>query len=180
MQLRYVKDFAITLIVIVFLILGIRLYSNHFKVKAVPQESVYTKESVSDTLLSKIKGIEKSIQDRKNFVFTISRDPLRQGNIIKDRLDLEREFMENLRNTFRLSSTSIAENGRKIATIEYRDQNYYAEIGSVIEGRRITDIGLDWIKYYYNGNTYTTQVAPRPLMPDFSLTNDPKLQHGNF
>lgn len=180
MQLRYVKDFAITLIVIIFLVLGVRLYTNYFKIKAVPQQSIYTKESVSDTLLSKIKGIEKSIQDRKNFVFTINRDPLRQGNIIKDRLDLEREFLEGLRNTFRLSSTSIMENGRKIATIEFRDQNYYAEIGDVIEGRRITDIGSDWIRYYFNGSSYTTQVAPRPPMPDFSQISDPKLQHGNF
>ena len=180
MQLRYVKDFAITLIVIIFLVLGIRLYTNYFKAKDVPQQSIHSKESVSDTLLSKIKGIEKSIQDRKTFVFSINRDPLRQGNIIKDRLDLEREFVDNLRNTFRLSSTSITENGNKIATIEYRDQNYYASIGDVVEGRRITEIGTDWIRYYFNGSTYTTQVAPRPPMPDFSTINPSELQSGNF
>ena len=180
MQLRYVKDFAITLIVIIFLVLGVRLYTNYLKAKDIPQQSIHSKESVSDTLLSKIKGIEKSIQDRKNFVFNINRDPLRQGNIIKDKLDLEREFLESLRNTFRLSSTSITETGNKIATIEYRDVNYYATVGDVVEGRRITEIGNDWIRYYYNGSTYTTQVAPRPPMPDFSQVNDPNIRTGNF
>ena len=171
MQLRYVKDFAITLIVIIFLVLGVRLYTNYYKMKTIPSQSIHSKESVSDSLLTKIKGIEKSIQDRKQFVFTINRDPLRQGNIIKDKLDLEREFLESVRNTFRLSSTSILDNGHKFATIEYRDQNYYATIGDVIEGRRITDIGDNWIKYYYGGNVVTTYLAPRPAMPDFDKMN---------
>jgi len=87
--------------------------------------------------------------------------------------------MDNLRNTFRLSSTSITETGNKIATIEYRDQNYYANVGDVIEGRRITEIGSDWIRYYFNGSTYTTQVAPRPVMPDFSQM-DSGMPSGNF
>ncbi|MCB5229611.1 MAG: hypothetical protein GX122_04010 [Candidatus Cloacimonetes bacterium] len=181
MQLRYVKDFAILLIVIIFLILGVRLYTNHHKANRIPAESVYTKESVSDDLITKIKGIESSIQDRKRFVFTINRDPLRQGNIIKDRLDLEREFMERLHNTFRLSSTAILENGKKSATIEFREVNYYAEIGSNIEGRIIRDIGSDWIKYYYNGSVHTTYVQARPPMPDFSQAEtDPRIRHGNF
>lgn len=167
MQLRYVKDFAVTLIVIIFLVLGIRLYTNYYKMRSVPEQSIHSKESVSDSLLFKIKGIEKSIQDRKQFVFTINRDPLRQGNIIKDKLDLEREFLDSVRNTFRLSSTSILEDGTKYATIEYRDQNHYATVGDTVEGRRIVDIGDNWIKYYYGGNTVTANLAPRPPMPDF-------------
>ena len=167
MQLRYLKDLAVTLIVIVFLVLGVRLYTNYYKMKSVPEHSIHSKESVSDSLLIKIKAIENSIQDRKEFVFNITRDPLRQGNIIKDKLDLEREFIESVKNTFRLSSTSILENGKKFATIEYRDQNYYATVGETVEGRRIIDIGDNWIKYYYGGNTVTAYLAPRPPMPDF-------------
>ncbi len=171
MQLRYLKDLAVTLIVIIFLVLGVRLYTNYYKMKNVPEHSIHSKESVSDALLTDIKAIESSIQDRKEFVFTITRDPLRQGNIIKDKLDLEREVLESVRNTFRLSSTSVLENGKKYATIEYRDQNYYATIGDTVEGRRIVDIGENWIKYYYGGNTVTAYLAPRPPMPDFDAMN---------
>ncbi len=168
MQLRYVKDFAIILIVISILVIGGRLLSLNRSVSKVPDKSIYSKESVSDTLLNKIKGIEQSIQERKNFVFSINRDPLRQGNIIKDRFDQEKEFMDMVKNTFRLSSTSVTDDGQKIATIEYQDMNYYARIGDTVEGRRITDIGDNWMRYYYGGSTYTVELSPRPVMPDFS------------
>lgn len=168
MQLRYVKDFAIILIVLAIIALGGRLLSLNRSVKKVPDKSVYSKESVSDSLLNKIKGIEQSIQERKNFVFSINRDPLRQGNIIKDRFDQEKEFMDMVKNTFRLSSTSVTDFGQKIATIEYQDMNYYARVGDVVEGRKIVDIGDNWMRYYYGGSTYTVELAPRPNMPDFS------------
>lgn len=172
MQLRYVKDFAIILIVIIFLVLGVRLFTVNTVINKIPDKSIHTKESVSDTLLNKIKGIEQSIQERKNFVFTTTRDPLRQGNIIKDKFDLEKEFMDMVRNTFRLSGTSISEDGKKIATIDYLGVTYYAQIGDTIEGRRIVDIGEKWMRYFYGGSTVTVDLAPIPPMPDFSNTGN--------
>lgn len=168
MQLRYVKDFAIALIVIMLLAFAIRLYSVYYQVEAVPDKSIHSKESVSDTLLNKIKGIETSIQERKNFVFTTTRDPLRQGNIIKDKMDLEKEFEDMVRNTFRLSTTAIDANGNKIAYIEYQDAIHAARIGDTVEGRRILDIGEKTLRYFYAGNTYTIDLKSRPAMPDFS------------
>ncbi|MDP2172934.1 MAG: hypothetical protein Q8J62_04090 [Candidatus Cloacimonadaceae bacterium] len=168
MQLRYVKDFAIALIVIMLLAFGIRLYTVYFQVTAIPDKSIHSKESVSDTLLNKIKGIETSIQERKNFVFSNTRDPLRQGNIIKDKMDLEKEFDDMIRNTFRLSTTAIDENGNKIAYIEYQGAIHAARIGETIQGRRIVDIGEKTIRYFYAGNTYSTELASRPPMPDFN------------
>lgn len=168
MQLRYVKDFAIALIVIILLAFGIRLYTVYYQVEAIPDKSIHSKESVSDTLLNKIKGIETSIQERKNFVFSTTRDPLRQGNIIKDKMDLEKEFEDMVRNMFRLSTTAIDENGNKIAYIEYQNAIHAAKVGDTVEGRRIVDIGERTMRYFYAGNTYTVELTARPPMPDFS------------
>ena len=66
MQLRYLKDLAVTLIVIIFLVLGVRLYTNYFKMKSVPDQSVHSKESVSDSLLTKIKAIETPSKTVRN------------------------------------------------------------------------------------------------------------------
>ena len=165
MQYRFVKDFAIALIFITILILGVQLGMAQKKVIEIPETSIYTKETVSDTLMSQIKTIENSIQDRKMFAFTVTRDPLRQGNIIKDRVDLEKEHAERVRNTFRLSTTAIDENGNRIAYIEYLGRIHAAMIGDVIEGRRITSIEDRTIRYTLGNQTYTLQISARPAMP---------------
>jgi len=165
MQLRFVKDLAIALIVILLFAMALRLLAIDRQWSKVPVKSIHTSESVSDTLLSKIKRIENSIQDRKMFVFSSNRDPLRQGNIIKDKADRENEFKEMLLNTFRLATTARDEYGNKIAYIEYQDRIHGGRVGDVIEGRRITSIGESTITYYYGGQSYTTRVQPRPERP---------------
>ncbi len=165
MQLRFVKDLAIALIVILLFAMALRLFAIERSWSKIPVKSVHTKESVSDTLLNKIKTIENSIQDRKMFVFGSNRDPLRQGNIIKDKADRESEFLEQLRNTFRLATVARDEHGNRIAYIEYRDKIHEARVGQVVEGRKILDIGSSTIRYSYNGITSTTELAPRPERP---------------
>jgi hypothetical protein len=165
MQLRFIKDLAIALIVILLFAMAVHLVAMHRSWKQIPEKSVYTKESVSDTLLNKIKSIENSIQDRKMFVFSSNRDPLRQGNIIKDKVDREKEFEEMVKNTFRLATTASDENGNRIAYIEYRGVLHEARVGQTIEGRRILDISEKSIRYSYNGIVSTTELAPRPAKP---------------
>jgi len=131
----------------------------------IPEKSVHTKESVSDTLLNKIKTIENSIQDRKMFVFISDRDPLRQGNIIKDKVDRDKEFEEMVKNTFRLILTASDEHGNRIAFIEFRGMLHEARVGQTVEGRKILDIQDKSIKYSLNGIVYTTELAPRPAKP---------------
>lgn len=165
MQLRFIKDLAIALIVIFLFALAVRLVALHRSWGLIPEKSVHTQESVSDTLLNKIKTIENSIQDRKMFVFGSNRDPLRQGNIIKDKVDREKEFEDMVKNTFRLATTARDENGNKIAFIEYRNVLHEARVGQVIEGRKILQIEDKSIRYSYNGIVSTTELAPRPAKP---------------
>lgn len=164
MQFRFVKDLAIALIFIALFVLAIRLYANHLTGNKIPAKSIYTKESVSDTLLNRIKTIENSIQDRKMFTFNSTRDPLRQGNIIKDKVDREKEFADMVRNTFRLSTTALDEYGNKIAYVEFMDKIYGGRVGDVIEGRRITNISDNTMTYYYGGVYSTITVQPRPQL----------------
>ncbi len=168
MQFRYVKDFAIALLFITLLACAIRLVTYNAKAASVPNQSKYTNESVSDTLRAKIMSIESSILERKNTVFTVAYDPLRQGNIIKDRFDLAKEFENALRNTFRPTGTYIAEEtGKRLVTVEFQDKIYTAGVGEVIEGRRITWINEQNVGIYYGG-PQTLSIQARPQMPDFS------------
>ncbi|HNU53920.1 MAG TPA: hypothetical protein PLI58_03380 [Candidatus Syntrophosphaera sp.] len=168
MQFRYLKDLAIALLFISLLAFAIRLVTYNSKSTKVPDQSKYTNESVSDTLRNRIMSIEKSILERKNTVFTVAHDPLRQGNIIKDRFDLAKEFESALRNTFRPTGTYIdEETGKRLVTVEYQDKIYTGGVGDVIEGRRITWINEQNVGIYYGG-PQTLSIQPRPQMPDFS------------
>ncbi|MFW5628722.1 MAG: hypothetical protein ACOCG6_05775 [Candidatus Cloacimonadaceae bacterium] len=166
MQTRFVKDLAIGLVVIVLLVLvGYLVVINRDLVK-IPTNSVYSRESVSDSLMSQIRNIENSIQDRKVFVFTTKKDPLRQGNIIKDRADRVQEYEEMLRNLFRLATVAIDEHGNKIAYIEYQDALHAAREGETVAGRKIIEIKDSSIRYTFGGSTLTANLMPRPEMPD--------------
>ncbi len=168
MQARFVKDFAIALIVILLVAYAVRLYTVNHKTRVVPEQSKHTEKAVSDTLLGIIKSIETSIQDRKNFVFSNIRDPLRQGNIIKDRFDLEKEYAEMIRNTFRPTGTYIdQETGKRMVNIDYLGRIYTGGVNDVIEGRRITWIDEQNIGIYYGG-PHTLAVQRIPPKPDFS------------
>ncbi|MFO8145031.1 MAG: hypothetical protein R6T89_04830 [Candidatus Syntrophosphaera sp.] len=174
MQLRFIKDFAIGLIVILLLAYAIRLYTMNAQEDKIPEQSRYTDESVTDTLRARIMTIESSIADRQNFVFSINHDPLRQGNIIKDRFDMAKEFEEMVRNTFRPTGTYIdEETGDKLVTVEFQEKIYTGRVGEVIAGRRITWIEDDSIGIYYGG-PQTLAVKPRPDMPDFTQEEQQK------
>ncbi|MCB5277967.1 MAG: hypothetical protein PHY41_02390 [Candidatus Cloacimonetes bacterium] len=164
MQTRFVKDLAIALIVILLGFLAVRLILTNQKVATIPEHSVYSRESVSDTLMSRIRTIESSIQDRKMFAFSSSKDPLRQGNIIKDKADRIKEQEEMIRNMFRLALTAEDNLGNKIAYIDYQDVNHEARVGDIVAGRRIIEISDTHIRYSMGGNTYTANLMPRPVV----------------
>lgn len=167
MEFRFVKDLAIALIVIILGAFALKLSIIYNKTtdKKVPKNSIYNELSVSDTLMQKIRMIESSIQDRKMFTFTITRDPLKQDVVVKGKEDIEQEYEDMVKNMFRLASTSISQSGRKLAVIEYQDNKYYAEVGDIISGRRIVEIGSGYIKYNINGAVIVATAQPIPPKP---------------
>jgi len=144
--------------------------------KKIRDKSIHTNESVSDTLKSRVVAIESSILDRQSFMFNIDKDPLRQGNIIKDRFDLTKEWLEALRNTFRPTGTYIDQStGRRLVTVEYQDKILSGGVGDIIEGRRITWISEKQVGVYFGG-PLTLEIQPRPVMPDFSVETQRQTQ----
>ena len=174
MQFRFVKDLAIALVVILLGVLVVRLVVINQRVSVIPETSIHIQESVTDTLMTRIRTIESSIQDRKMFVFNARKDPLRQGNIIKDNVDRLKEFEDMVRNTFRLATTAIDEYGNKIAYVEYLDKLYEARVGEVVAGRKILEINDKNIRYSMGGQSYTANLMPRPVLKD----EDPYLKAG--
>jgi len=173
MQHRFIKDFAIALIFIITLVLGIRIYTFHFQIKKISDNSIYAEEQVSQDLLERIKKIENSIEDRKMFAFTVSRDPLREGNIIKDKADRMKEYEDMVRNTFRLASVT-----NDYAIFEYQGATHVAKVGDSIEGRRIIsiDVANDSVTYSVGGNTMTVRRSAIPPLPK----DDENALSGNY
>jgi len=155
MQLRFVKDLAVGLIIIFLLAYVIRLATVNEKNKQIRAKSIYTNESVSDTLKTRIMAIESSIQDRQNFVFAISKDPLRQGNIIKDRFDRTKEWLEMLRNTFRATGDDAGKalmSMKDLALSEALPQLRQAGVHSLkIEGRKKSPLYVAAVTALYRG-----------------------------
>ncbi len=139
----------------------------------VPTRSKYTSESVSDTLRTRIRSVERSILERQNTQFTAPLDPLRQGNRIKGRFEGIRAFEDSLRNTFLPISTQRDERtGETLAVVEFQDQTYTAREGDVIAGRRIIRITDQELQIYYQG-LQIISVQPRPQIPQHLLEDLP-------
>ncbi|MBN1327674.1 MAG: hypothetical protein JW996_06965 [Candidatus Cloacimonetes bacterium] len=165
MEDKYLKDFVIALIVIVVLAFGIKDYYIMQKVKTVPKESKYQVLTLSDELLTRIQNIENSIQDRKEFTFTVQKDPLEQNLIVRTKKDLEKQWREEVESMVRLQSTVIMENGDKIASIAYQGENNYYRVGDTFVFGIITDIKEGEILYNYKGRYGVLKVTKLPEKP---------------
>jgi hypothetical protein len=130
--------------------------------------------ALSDQLLQKIQKIDSSIQDRKNFVFTVVKDPLEQNLIVKTQKDLEQQWREEVERMVRLAMTIIPLEGEKEAAIEYNGQTKLYKIGDKFdlgEGfakgaqGEITDIRAGEISYTINGKSMDMHLKPIPPKP---------------
>lgn len=165
MEAKHLKDFVIALVVLSAFFLGLRLYSLNHKISKIPDVSRYQKIALSDELLHQIQEIEESIQDRKTFVFTVTKDPLEQNLIVRTQRDLEKQWREEVANMVRLESTIIPNQGEKMASIAYMGKSRVYRIGDVFIKGRIEDIKLGEIVYSYEGMKKTLTVEKIPPKP---------------
>lgn len=184
MEEKYLKDFIIILVVILLLAFGVKTSSLYKKVINVPAESEYKKMALSDELMQKIQQIDSSIQDRKDFVFTVDKDPLEQNLIVKTQQDLEKQWREEVENMVRLEMTIIPDSGEKQASISYKGSSKLYGIGDKFDlggnfgggtSAVITDIKPGSISYTINGKKADMQIKPIPPKPA-KLTNTTKAQ----
>ncbi|MBN2461638.1 MAG: hypothetical protein JXB60_08520 [Candidatus Cloacimonetes bacterium] len=165
MEIKYIKDFVIALVVILVVAYGIHDYYLLQRTRGIAEESKYKRIALSDELLGKIQNIENSIQDRKQFVFTVRKDPLEQNLIVKTKKDLEKQWIEQVEEMVRLQSTMITENGEKYATISHRGENKIYRIGDSFTYGKITDIREGEIVYNNGGKSKILQIEKLPEKP---------------
>lgn len=170
MKLAYVKDFVITVVVLILISFGIKNYSLYKQVDRIPDESKHKKIALSDVLLKQIQSIEQSIVDRKKFVFTVDKDPLEQNLIVKTQKDLEKQWKEEVQNMVRLESTIIPVNGQKMASIAYKGKSYLYKIGDTFISGKITDIKEGEINYSYQGINKILNLQKIPPKPEEIIT----------
>ncbi|HNW99907.1 MAG TPA: hypothetical protein PLE74_00220 [Candidatus Cloacimonadota bacterium] len=183
MDYKYLKDFAVSLTIIMLVVFLLRDAALYKKELNVPDKSVYSKMSVSDSLMATIQDIERSIQDRKSFIFTVTKDPLKQDLIVQDKIDLLQQWQNMVRNMVRLAGTFIDENGKRTAIISYQgsDGRYY--IGDYVAGRKIEEIHNGQIVYLANGQRgvmYLEPIPPRPVELDTNKANQATQSDMNY
>ncbi|MCD4797303.1 MAG: hypothetical protein K8R49_09090 [Candidatus Cloacimonetes bacterium] len=165
MEEKYLKDFIIALVVILLIAFGFKDHSLYGKIKKIPKESKYKKIALGDDLMKQIRNIERSIQDRKQFKFTVKRDPLEQDLIVKTIKDLEKQWKEEVENMVRLESTIVPEKGRKRAAISFKGKTKLYSIGDEFAKGKITDIREGKIIYMYNGRKGILKIQKLPEKP---------------
>ena len=165
MEEKYLKDFVIALVVILLIAFGFKDHSLYGKIKKIPEESKYKKIALGDDLMKQIRNIERSIQDRKQFKFTVQKDPLEQDLIVKTMKDLEKQWKKEIENMVRLESTIVPEKGRKRAAISYKGKTKLYSIGDEFAKGKITDIREGKIIYVYNGREGILKIQKLPEKP---------------
>ncbi|MCF7793794.1 MAG: hypothetical protein K9N09_08600 [Candidatus Cloacimonetes bacterium] len=165
MEEKYLKDFVIALVVISLILLIVKDMSLYSKTGNVPMESKYKELALGEELLQNIHNLENSIKERKDFVFSVTKDPLEQNLIVKTIQDLEMQWREEVENMVRLESTIVPEDGKKKAVISYQGITNIYEVGDTFKKGKITDIRAGEISYNANGKTLTMQIQKLPEKP---------------
>ncbi|MDP8269326.1 MAG: hypothetical protein P9L97_11425 [Candidatus Tenebribacter davisii] len=165
MEDKYLKDLVIALIVILLIVLGVKCNSLYQKAKVIPVESKYKKLALSEDLFNQIQNIEHSINDRKEFVFTVTKDPLEQNLIVKTIKDLEKQWRLEVESMVRLETTIVPEIGRKRAAISHKGKTKLYEIGDSFYYGIIKDIRQGEIVYSYKGVDNVLKLQKLPEKP---------------
>jgi type II secretory pathway component PulC len=168
MDQKYLKDFVIALVVMLILAFAVKNFYLYEAVNHVPKESRYKNQALSQDLIDRIFMIENSIQERKGFVFTVTKDPLEQNLIVRTQKDLEAEWKEMVKRMVRLESTIIPAEGAKRALIAHGGTSTLYSIGDTFDGnKRIVDIRPGEIVFALpNGQQAvmdTQKIPPKPL-----------------
>lgn len=165
MEHKYLKDFVISIGVLLILAYGIMSYYLFVKVDKIPKDSKYKNVALKKELLNKINKINLSIRDRKNFVFNVTKDPLEQHLIVKTKKDLEKQWREEVANMVRLEYTMVSEDGSKMASIAYKGKSNVYKIGDKFLYGKIIDIQDGKLIYTYYDNKKVMNLSKIPPKP---------------
>lgn len=166
MQDKYLKDLVIGLVVVMLIIFTVNDYRLFHIAGKVPNQSKYTTIALDEQLLVQIQGIEHSINDRKNFSFTVTKDPLLQDLIVKTKMDMQKQWENMIASMMRLSATFIDSKGVRRAIIDYQGKNNTVGVGDYIAGRKIIEIDASRVYFLENGYKGFIDVSKIPPKPE--------------
>jgi len=165
MQEKHLKDFTIVVGVIFLLIFTFRVYFFYKQTRSIPHQSRYQSVALDSELMKQIEQIEQSIRARKDFRFTVNRDPLKQDLIIQTRLDLLKEWEDRVRRMMRLSAVFTDTEGNNKAIIVWNGENNVVAPGDMLNNHLITKINAEQVEYEFNGRKGYLQPQPVPPKP---------------
>jgi len=136
MEYRYVKDLAYILLVAALIVLGVLAF-NHYKTEIdVTAKSVHADQEVDANLLQKAAEIEEGIRSRKNFIFSVYNDPLKQDIILPQKVDEIKLRLQKRYNQIRLYGV-LKFDDEILVGIDHKNLEGQYKIGQKIKGSSI-------------------------------------------
>ncbi len=137
MEYRYVKDLAYILLVISIIFLAVFAVKHYNTEQEVDAKSAYAEQEVDSNLLRKAIEIEQGIKQRKEFVFSINKDPLKQDIILPQKVDEIKLRLQKRYNQIRLYGVLKFDEDLLVG-IEHKDIEAQYRIGEKIQGSRLS------------------------------------------
>jgi len=136
MEYRYVKDLAYILLVASIIFLAVFAIKHYNTERNVDPKSLYAEQEVDSNLLRKAIEIEQGIKQRKEFSFSITKDPLKQDIILPQKVDEIKLRLQKRYNQIRLYG--VQKFGDKLMVgIEHKDLESQYGIGEQIQGSNL-------------------------------------------
>lgn len=133
MEYRYVKDLAYILLVASIIVLAVFATGHYNTEQNIDSKSAYAEQEVDSNLLRKAIEIEQGIKQRKEFTFSISKDPLKQDIILPQKVDEIKLRMQKRYNQIRLYGV-LKFDEELLVGIDHKDVESQYRIGDKILG----------------------------------------------
>lgn len=137
MEYRYVKDLAYILLVASVIVLAVLSFSHYNTEVKVKPKSPFAEQEVDSNLLRKAIEIEQGIKQRKEFSFSIMKDPLKQDIILPKKVDEIKLRLQRRYNQIRLYGV-LSFDEQLLVGIEHKDLESQYRIGEKIQGSNLS------------------------------------------
>lgn len=133
MEYRYIKDLAYILLVASVIVLGVLAFNHYNTEQKVEPKSPFAEQEVDSNLLKKAIEIEQGIKQRKEFSFSIMKDPLKQDIILPQKVDEIKLRLQKRYNQIRLYGV-LSFGEELLVGIDHKDIEGQYRIGEKIQG----------------------------------------------
>ncbi len=137
MEYRYVKDLAYILLAASIIVLAVFAMKHYNTEQNIDPKSAYAEQEVDSNLLKKAIEIEQGIKQRKEFNFSISKDPLKQDIILPQKVDEIKLRLQKRYNQIRLYGV-LKFGDVLLVGIEHKDLEAQYRVGDKIQGSRLS------------------------------------------